>query len=55
MTITVGDRVEAGELDTDDYDTGVVLAIRRGVATVGWDSCVQTAVEVSELRHEGVS
>lgn len=48
--LAVGDRVEAGEVGTEDYDTGVVLEIDGDWVTVGWDSCQRSVHAASGLR-----
>lgn len=46
----IGDRVEGGHPDTEDYDTGRVVALDGGAAIVAWDSGVRTKTHMSELR-----
>ena len=53
--LTVGDRVEAGELGSDDHDAGRILAIDGGRAEVGWDSGVRTWAPLSDLRAAEVA
>jgi hypothetical protein len=50
--IKCGDRVEAGEPGTEDFDTGRVLEIEGDTADVGWDSGVRSDIAVSDLRVE---
>jgi hypothetical protein len=46
-----GDKVEAGEPGTEDYDTGRVMRLGRDRQIfVGWDSGVQTWTDASDLR-----
>lgn len=47
--IEVGDRVCAGAPGTDAYDEGRVQSISDDMATVGWDTGVSTAIELSRL------
>jgi len=49
--LSAGDRVEAGEPGTEDYDTGTVVSVDGDTAVVGWYSCVQTAADVDSLRR----
>lgn len=48
---SVGDKVEAGEPGTEDYDRGIVHALRDdGLYLVGWESGVSTPHAADELR-----
>jgi hypothetical protein len=49
MTIAIGDRVEAGEPGTQDYDRGVVQTLTADRAEVAWDSGTTTRISVHEL------
>ena len=46
-----GDRVEAGESGLENHDTGTILFIAYGIATVDWDNGVQTVMPLGSLRH----
>lgn len=48
--LQIGDRVEAGDPSTSDYDCGEVLAIDGEQVTVGWGSEVQTTQRADLLR-----
>lgn len=45
-----GDRIEAGEPGTEDYDTGVILTINGDRALVGWDTGTKTWARIGDLR-----
>jgi len=47
-----GDRVEGGEIGTEDYDTGRVVDVDGDQVEVSWDSGVVTWQHVSTLRAE---
>lgn len=49
--INVNDRIECGEVGTDDYDTGSVTSIENGQVTVAWDSLVATTQSIDLLKR----
>jgi hypothetical protein len=46
-----GDRVEAGDPGTEEYDEGNVLRIDGDRAAIGWESGVRTWNPVADLRR----
>lgn len=48
--VHVGDRIEAGDPESDDYDTGYVREIVGSQAMVDWDSGVATLAGLAGLR-----
>jgi hypothetical protein len=48
--LSLAGKVEAGKPGTEDYDTGKVVDLDRGYATVAWDSGVRTKINIAELR-----
>lgn len=48
----IGDKIEAGEIGTEDYDVGTILAVDKPGcrALVGWRSGVNTWIDGASIR-----
>lgn len=52
--LAVGDEVEGGEVGTDDYDTGRVVAVDGEQVTVAWSNGERTTQPADLLRTVGM-
>lgn len=50
-SLQVGDRVEGGQRDSEDWDAGRVVALRGTEALIAWQSETRTWTPISLLRH----